>query len=629
MAFPTNTSIPTEGDPSKNPEQRLATLGVSVHHLKHIFMESKVCGAASSSTGEPLSRSSQIHEIENLQGAPGVVRNSSINFICPVDGRQGAAYVHCLEGDDHVGKATHILSYTWSYSIGDITDTLFEYCQTHNWDPKQTYIWMDCLCINQHRVVEQKEAGGTGMLKFEQEFPETLRRIGRMLGMLAPWQDPVYLTRVWCIFELYCAHNEGCEVTIVMPHREKESLEQAIFGSDEKNINAVHEALAKTKVQNAKASIESDRLTILQMVEEAPGFAVLNHKVNDLLRHWVRQTVSDTIDKREKLSISTGDFASLVTFCLQTSKLLLATGEYDYAEHMALKALTLLKEHDAENEIARAKCFHSIGKALDYKGGYEEAIVMYQRALGIRHSILPARDPQIATSHNFIGAALKNAGKYDEALLECQKALAIRESTLGIDHSDTAFSYYTIGNILFAKGDLDGALEALRKALAIRARVLGTVHPQTARSQGNVGDVLLQMGNHDAALLAHERALDMRLAVLGQNHPDTAWSFYRIGTVQRHMSLYGEAVVNLRKALEIDERLLQIDHPDTATIQNEIGNVLIREGEYQKALVEYEAALRVRELSLGKNHPKTVETIENLAAVLKKIDSDKHGIVDD
>jgi hypothetical protein len=129
------------------------TLGVSVHHLEHVFLK-QVC-AATDANGKSQSRSSKIYEIENLQGPNGVIQNKGVNVFCPLDGKEGAAYVHCLQGNDHVGGATHMLSYSWGYSIGDIIDTLNDFCRTHKLDPKRTYIWICCLCINEHRVVAQ------------------------------------------------------------------------------------------------------------------------------------------------------------------------------------------------------------------------------------------------------------------------------------------------------------------------------------------------------------------------------------------------------------------------------------------------------------------------------------------
>ena len=91
---------------------KMDTLGVSVYHLEHIFLNQLVCNSPLRGQ-KPNSRMAKIHEIEDLSGSPGVVRQYSAETICPIDGRKGSAYVHVLSGEDHVGEATHMLSYTW------------------------------------------------------------------------------------------------------------------------------------------------------------------------------------------------------------------------------------------------------------------------------------------------------------------------------------------------------------------------------------------------------------------------------------------------------------------------------------------------------------------------------------
>ena len=78
------------------------TLGVSVYHLKQVFWEERVLRQAG------FTRDATIYDLEEP-----VIRHHGRDDVCPLDGRAGAAYVHCLEGDDHVGQATHMLSYSW------------------------------------------------------------------------------------------------------------------------------------------------------------------------------------------------------------------------------------------------------------------------------------------------------------------------------------------------------------------------------------------------------------------------------------------------------------------------------------------------------------------------------------
>jgi hypothetical protein len=89
-------------------------LGVSVHHIVHDFL-------SDIQSTEGLSEKSKFYEIENLREATGFIREKGAGLTCPVDGRTGTAYVHCLEGgEDHVGKATHMLSWTWTYNVKDV-----------------------------------------------------------------------------------------------------------------------------------------------------------------------------------------------------------------------------------------------------------------------------------------------------------------------------------------------------------------------------------------------------------------------------------------------------------------------------------------------------------------------------
>ena len=84
----------------------LDTLGVSVYHLQTEFMQ-QVHGAG-------LNHESLVYELEDLQkDQHGVIRRRGAGVVSPVDGRIGAAYVHCLDGPDHVGLADYMLSYVW------------------------------------------------------------------------------------------------------------------------------------------------------------------------------------------------------------------------------------------------------------------------------------------------------------------------------------------------------------------------------------------------------------------------------------------------------------------------------------------------------------------------------------
>ena len=71
---------------------------------------------------------------------------------------------------------------------GDIIDALEEFCRLHRRDPKRTYVWICCLCINQHRVVERVEKNEDNSLKeFQGMLQQRIVGIGYFVAILFPW----------------------------------------------------------------------------------------------------------------------------------------------------------------------------------------------------------------------------------------------------------------------------------------------------------------------------------------------------------------------------------------------------------------------------------------------------------
>ncbi|CAB9520143.1 Kinesin light chain [Seminavis robusta] len=240
-----------------------------------------------------------------------------------------------------------MLSYSWSYAFGDILDTLVDFCRSQELDPKRTYVWICCLCVNQHRVVQQSKTEQSGMLaptvNFFAEFGQRVARIGHLLAMMSPWQNPTYLKRVWCIFELYTSHIEGCEVTVVMPPSEKKALEEDLFG-ESGNIKVFYDVLSKTKVEDAQASVEKDRIAILEMIKEKPGYHVLNDRLNALLCGWIRRVTVEVIKMRQEAFQNHGNELSYE----QLNQL--RSGRHDAAHRMLQNMYTLRLQPESGSE---------------------------------------------------------------------------------------------------------------------------------------------------------------------------------------------------------------------------------------------------------------------------------------
>ena len=109
--------------------------GISPMYLLNTFLPEVLA--------QGLSSTSNVHEVE-----PQVIRGKGKHVMCPRDGKLGAAYIDCVS-NGQTGQASVMLSYTWRYPVGDIVDTLLDYCRNSGRDEETTFFWICCICLNQ------------------------------------------------------------------------------------------------------------------------------------------------------------------------------------------------------------------------------------------------------------------------------------------------------------------------------------------------------------------------------------------------------------------------------------------------------------------------------------------------
>ena len=598
--------------------------GLSVHYLREHFI------------GEVLKagykRNSAVREIEDLRNDEhGVIRSKGSKVKCPRDGKMGASYSDCLMGDDNIGPATLMLSYTWQYPIGDIVDTLVSHCELNHLDEKRTYVWICCLCNNQHRVYEKRKKGiDVPFKEFHKTFRDNVVNIGHIIAMMSPWKKPTYLERIWCIFELYTAHapDNNCKVTIVMPPREETDMMNAIGDT----INELFKVLAATRIENAEASVEDDRLKILKLVEDNVGFFELNQAVNGMIRKWVMDTLEARAEKQLEYKVQSNtaeENSKNADLFNSIGALMMENGEHDKALkyfNLALEEISsfVTESGDERVNIIAATASNGVGEVYESKGDYDKALSQLQKALDIQLKVLGADHPDTPRSYGNIGLVYDRKGDYDKALSQYRKALDIRLKVLGGDHVDTASSYNNIGTLYDSKGDHDKALSQYQKALDIQLKVLGTDHPDTANSYNNIGNVYSRKGYYDKALSRYQKCLGIRLKLLGADNISNATCYNNIGMIYRSKGNYDKALPQLQKALDIRLKVLGADHPDTANSYNKIGEVYDSKGDYDKALSAHQTALGIRLRVLGVDHPNTALSYNDVGDVYEiKGDYDK------
>ena len=65
------------------------------------------------------------------------------------------------------------------------------------------YFYVCFFVNNQFRILLEQTAAGSDNL--EAVFEDNLKRIGKMVAILDTWDRPVYLTRIWTVYEEFVA----------------------------------------------------------------------------------------------------------------------------------------------------------------------------------------------------------------------------------------------------------------------------------------------------------------------------------------------------------------------------------------------------------------------------------------
>ena len=292
------------------------------------------------------------------------------------------------------------------------------------------------------------------------------------------------------------------------------------------------------------------------------------------------------------------------------SLVLYKMGESAKAQQMCER---LLEQETAQS--GKAPIYHQLGLMKCAQGKYAEAVIYYEKSIGIQEKQIPPDDRDLAMSYNNIGSAYFSMGDCVKALSSHEKALAIRQQSLPPTHPELAMSYHSIGNVYDYMGDYSEALLFYEEALTIEQQSLPHTHPTLAISYGTIGDVYRNIGDYPKALSFFEEALTIQQKSLPPAHPDLAAFYNNIGLLYFNMSDYAKALSSHEKALAIQQKSLAPTHSDLAKTYNNIGLVYYSIGDHPKALSSHENALLIRQQSLSPTHSDSALSYHNIGLV--------------
>jgi tetratricopeptide (TPR) repeat protein len=307
---------------------------------------------------------------------------------------------------------------------------------------------------------------------------------------------------------------------------------------------------------------------------------------------------------------------------------------FDDAERLVRDSLEILKRKWGPNHPAVAAATHALGKVLEERGSYPEAIKVLEEAVRLRSA--PGAEPadladsllELANSHFYaghyleaealnrrlitihreiygerhplvaedlinLGAIQQELAHYKEAEDFDRQALEITQAFYGKDHYKTASNLTLIARALVKQDRYDEAEELLHRALSIQENVFGKVHPRVASAVNEIGSAALARNRFDDAEVAFKRIVDIYKSVYAGKH-------YLIGIAEANLaSVYAarkepaRAEPLYREALAMYAKTLPPDHLNVAITQIKLGRSLLRQNRFKEAETETLAGYRI------------------------------------
>jgi tetratricopeptide (TPR) repeat protein len=240
----------------------------------------------------------------------------------------------------------------------------------------------------------------------------------------------------------------------------------------------------------------------------------------------------------------------------------------------------------------------------------EDTLTRYRRVHGDDH-------PFTLITTSILAVALRGLGQYERARQLGEDALTRLRRVLGDDHAFTLFSAHTLTVALWGLGQYERARQLGEDTLTRYRRVQGDDHPFTLRSASILAVALWGLGQYEQVRQLGEDTLTRCRRVLGEDHPYTLRSAYALAVALWGLGQYERARQLGEDTLTRYQRVLGDDHPDTLFSASSLTFSLNELGQYERAREIGEDTLTRYQRVLGDDHPDTLRSATILAVALR------------
>jgi len=484
-----------------------------------------------------------------------------------------------LRYDDVVGaKADIFVSFAYACDFIELVDALeriFE--NSPSLDKDNTYLWFDLFVNDQWAALDKPfEWWAT-------TFKEAVEEIGHTVVVMLPWEAPIPLTRVWCLFEIACSKK----LSIAMSSTQVKAFHVALRNNPE----AIISSLCKIDVEKATSFTPEDKEKIFAVVSAREGgFHGINVDVSYKMRKWVEDATMELVTEAKEAG----------------------GGE-------ARESFSENKGMEKQAKRSELQDMFRAGSILLSQGKYDEAVIVHMRAIQGFEKLCGPDDDDTLGAMNGLANVLKEQGKLEEAERMYSRVLDAYDALHGRDDVKSLILRHNLGTLYRQLARLDEAEAMLSFVLARREKLIGETHSDTLKTMMNLSNVLNQQGKKDEALALCTRALELSQKTLGDDHPNTLNALSNLSTFYHECDKFDEAAATIKRTLAGYEKVFGPNHPSALAALINLGSVFKSQGKLIEALDAFVRAFEGFKNVLGEEHPNTVLAAKAVYTVQKLI----------
>ncbi|KAI8820337.1 hypothetical protein BJ741DRAFT_639050 [Chytriomyces cf. hyalinus JEL632] len=513
--------------------------------------------------------------------------------------------------DDVTADAEWFISHAWKYKFLDVVDALEEFfVWERKMDPDSVIIWFDLFSNSQHDTATKPFSFWTDV------FMGAIKAMKNVVMVLAPWSDPIPLTRAWCIFELYSCLKTESNFHVAMTNQETKSFLAAL----QYDGYELHRILGRIRCSKAEASQPSDRDQIFRVVElQVGGFPNLDRMVFSVFLKWATDKLKWQVENAES-ERNRGNWAvALGSFLKHLER-------SDEAIVWLEQGLELQRRTSGPEEVDTLATEATLGSLYQEIGDLQKAGDILNHCYPSKLAQVGPDDPSIFGMMNNLAEVYQLKGEFSKASELLTRLLATAERVSGRENEVYIRAYANYVSLLCKQGRLQEAKDCGVLIVELSERALEENHPDRILALNNYGAALVALREWDAAESVLKDALTRSKRNLGEDSGLAISQTVSLSSIYKDKGELGKSLEYLDAAIASQSRSAFLGSFRLFQIQMGKAALLVELGRVQDALDLSKQVFSNALLLFGPNDYRTCSLAPPLASVTSLLGDHKAAV---